>query len=76
MRDWDWSNDAENLAFSFYSAVLNIDNNKKKYWTANQHITMISEWSCETEDWSNDAENVAFITGINYFKTAVRNTFW
>ncbi len=37
---------------------------------------MISEWSCETEDWSNDAENVAFITGINYFKAAFRNTFW
>ncbi len=26
---------------------------------ANQHITMISEGSCDTEDWSNDAENSA-----------------
>ncbi len=27
--------------------------------TANQHIIMISEGSCDTEDWSNDAENTA-----------------
>jgi len=26
---------------------------------ANQHFTMISEGSCDTEDWSNDAENSA-----------------
>ncbi len=26
-------------------------------WSANQHIAMISERSCDTEDWSNDAEN-------------------
>ncbi len=32
----------------------NID---KKKWTANQHIRMISDGSCDTEDWSNDAEN-------------------
>ncbi len=30
-----------------------------KYWAANQHISMISEGSCDTEDWSNDAENSA-----------------
>ncbi len=29
------------------------------YWTANQHIRMISEGSCDTEDWSNNAENSA-----------------
>ncbi len=28
-------------------------------WSANQHIRMISEGSCDTEDWSNDAENSA-----------------
>ncbi len=28
-------------------------------WAPNQHIRMISEWSCDTEDWSNDAENSA-----------------
>ncbi len=27
--------------------------------SANQHIRMISEGSCDTEDWSNDAENSA-----------------
>ncbi len=38
-----------------------------KYWSsANQHIRVISEGSCDTEDWSNDAENTALITGINY----------
>ncbi len=26
---------------------------------ANQHITIISEGSCDTEDWSNDAKNSA-----------------
>ncbi len=48
-----------------YSTVLNIDNNnnnKNVSWTANQHIRMISEGSC---DWSNDAENLALITEIN-----------
>ncbi len=29
-------------------------------WAANQHITMISEGSRDTEDWSNDAENSAW----------------
>ncbi len=29
--------------------------------TANQHIFMISEGSCDTEDCSNDAENSALI---------------
>ncbi len=33
--------------------------------TANQHIRMNSEGSCDTEDWSNDAENLALITQIN-----------
>ncbi len=27
-------------------------------WAENQHISMISEGSCDAEDWSNDAENV------------------
>ncbi len=38
--------------------LSNIDNNKKCFW-ANQHITVISEGSCDTEAWSNDAENLA-----------------
>ncbi len=45
---------------------MNSDIIKKKSWTANQHIRMISEASCDTEDWSNDAENTALITEINY----------
>ncbi len=48
------------------STVLIIDNNNNVSWTANQHIRMISEGSCDTEAWSNDAENVALIIGINY----------
>ncbi len=36
------------------------------FLAANQHIRMISEWSCDSEDWSNDAENSALITEINY----------
>ncbi len=28
-------------------------------WAANQHISMISEGSRDTEDWNNDAENSA-----------------
>jgi len=28
--------------------------------TANHHIRMISEGTCDTEDWSNDTENSAF----------------
>ncbi len=32
---------------------------KNVLWAANQHISMISEGSCDTEDWSNDAENSA-----------------
>ncbi len=51
----------------YYWTVFNIDNNnKKKSWSSNQHVKMISEASCDTEDWSNDAENSALITGINY----------
>ena len=34
--------------------------------SANPHIRVICEGSCDTEDWSNDAENSALITGINY----------
>ncbi len=52
-----------------YSTVLNIDyhnNNINVSYTANQHIRMISEGSCDTEDWINDAENSSLITGINY----------
>ncbi len=26
-------------------------------WAANQHIRMISEWSCDAKDQSNDSEN-------------------
>ncbi len=41
--------------------------------STNQHISKISEGSCDTKDWSNDSENLAFVTGINlilkYFKT-------
>ncbi len=35
---------------------------------ANQHISMSSEGSCDTEDWSNDGndEIQLCITGINY----------
>jgi len=33
--------------------------------SANHHIILISEGSCDTEDWSNDAENSVLITGIN-----------
>ncbi len=35
------------------------EDNKKYFWAPNQHIRMISEWSCDTEDWSNNAENSA-----------------
>jgi len=28
----------------------------------NQHISMISEGSCDTEDWSNDAVNSALLS--------------
>ncbi len=35
-------------------------------WASNQHISMISAGSCNTEDWCDDAENSALITGINY----------
>ncbi len=45
---------------------FNIYNNKNVSWSANQHISVISEGSCDTEDWSNDAENTVLITGINY----------
>jgi len=31
----------------------------KCFLTANQHIRLISEGSCDTEDWSSDAENSA-----------------
>jgi len=34
--------------------------------SANQHITMISEGSCDAEDWSNDAENSALHHWNNY----------
>ncbi len=48
-----------------YWTVLHFDDNNNKRWTANQHIRMIHEGSCDTEDWRNDAENSALITGIN-----------
>ncbi len=33
--------------------------NTDSHISANHHIRMISEGSCDTEDWSNDAENSA-----------------
>ncbi len=40
---------------------------RKPSWAVNQHITMISDGSCDTEDWSNYSENSALkITEINY----------
>ncbi len=55
-------------SLDLYPTVLNIDNNNNNnvIWTANQHIRMISEGSCDTEDWSNDAESLVLITEINY----------
>ncbi len=35
----------------------NNDNNTIS-WTENQHIIMISEWSCDNDDWSNDPEHL------------------
>ncbi len=49
-----------------YSPVLNIDNNNNNNKNVYQHISMISEGSCDIEDWSNNAENSALITAINY----------
>ncbi len=40
--------------------------------TANQHIRMISEGSCDTEAWSNDAENSALITEISYISKYIQ----
>ncbi len=47
------------------------------FCTANQHIRMISEGSCDTEDWSNDAENSALHHRNKlYFKyIQIENTF-
>ncbi len=45
---------------------FNIDDNKNVSWSANHHIRLISEGSCDTEDWSNDAENTALNTKIYY----------
>ncbi len=39
--------------------VLLLPDLRTSLQAANQHITMISEGSCDTEDWSNDAENSA-----------------
>ncbi len=60
-----------------YWTVFSIDNNNNKYYnflTANQHIRMISERSCDTEDWSNDAENTALILleGITKYRILKR----
>ncbi len=52
-----------------FSILLIIRNVSK---TANQHIRMISEGSCDTEDWSNAAENSALITEINYILLYIR----
>jgi len=35
--------------------------------TANQHIRLISEGSCDTEAWSNDAENAVFCSNYCIF---------
>ncbi len=48
-----------------HNCFQHIYNNKKKSWSANQYIRMISEGSCDTEDWSNDAEIQRRIRGIN-----------
>ncbi len=38
--------------------VFNIDfTDLTLKWAANQHITMISERSCDTADWNNNVEN-------------------
>ncbi len=53
-----------------FSALVIIRNAS---WAANQHITMISEGSCDTEDWSNDAENSAsqYLPYFDHIKAVV-----
>ncbi len=41
-------------AAQLFSALIIIWNVS---WSANKHIQIISEGSCDTEDWINDAEN-------------------
>ncbi len=46
-------------------------------WAANQHISMSSEGSCDTEDWSDDAENTALRHRNKlYFKIYENWLFW
>ncbi len=43
--------ETEQLFSSLIIIIINVS------WAENQHISMISERSCDTEDWSNDDEN-------------------
>ncbi len=43
----------KNIKQQFSIIIINVS------WSANHHIRMISEGSCDTEDWRNDAENSA-----------------
>ncbi len=80
ISDKCWSLDlsTQRIMKKMYLTVLNIDdnNNKTVSWTANQHIRMISEGSCDTEHWRNDAENVALITGINYILKYIQSSYF
>ncbi len=49
-----------------YTKIKQRNSFQKRVWTANQHIRMISEGSCDTEDWSNGCCKFSFaITGVN-----------
>ncbi len=54
------------------STVFAIYNNKKMYWAANQHITIISKRSCDTKYWSNGCWKFSFvITRINCISISI-----
>ncbi len=55
-----------------WKPFFSIDNNNTCFLSTNQHISLISEGSCDTEDWSNDAENTALTTGRNYILTPIQ----
>ncbi len=42
------------------TTVFNIDNTQKSFFSTNQQIRIISEWSCDTENRSDDAEKFSF----------------
>ncbi len=58
----------------FYNVKKYLDKNKVFFltwtvsWATNQHITMISDGSWDTEDWRNDAENSALHSKLQYTK--------